>query len=64
MKQAALDRSVARATGESMRVVRHMGFSLLVPENHDSKDPRRDVETRLPAHRGGVNGAFRAGRLR
>jgi hypothetical protein len=30
MKQAVLDRSVARATGESVRRIRQIGFSLLI----------------------------------
>ncbi len=30
MKQSVLDRSVARATGESVRRIRQIGFSLLI----------------------------------
>jgi hypothetical protein len=30
MKQSVLDRSIARATGESVRRIRQMGFSLLI----------------------------------
>ena len=31
MNQAHLNRSVARATGESVRCIRNMGFTLIVP---------------------------------
>jgi len=39
MTQADLEREVSRATGESMRTVRHRGFSILPP-----RDPPLDEE--------------------
>ncbi len=33
MKQSVLDRSVARATGESLGRIRRMGFVLLLPRS-------------------------------
>lgn len=39
MNQSQLDRAVARATGESLRTIRRMGFSILNPtENFDDLD--------------------------
>jgi hypothetical protein len=45
MKQSALNQSVARATGESVRRIRQIGFSLLVvpPTEVPPESPRRPV---------------------
>ncbi len=48
MKQCVLDRSVARATGESVRRIRQIGFSLLVVPPPDLPP----VPPRAPAARG------------
>ena len=43
MKQSALDRAVARATGESIAVIRRMGFSVInPPNNHRPSWPGRN----------------------
>ena len=43
MKQSVLDRAVARATGESLSVIRRMGFSIVnAPSNTRSYWPGRN----------------------
>ncbi len=43
MRQADLDRAVARATGESVATIRRLGFLLDVPiANHDELDTEVD----------------------
>jgi hypothetical protein len=37
MKQSTLDRRVAQATGESVRLIRQRGFSLLVRPSSDGE---------------------------
>jgi hypothetical protein len=43
VKQSVLDRAVARATGESLSVIRKMGFSVICPPaaDHRSYRPNR-----------------------
>jgi len=40
MTQSSLERSVARATGESVERIRRMGFSLLSPPHPNGKSHR------------------------
>jgi hypothetical protein len=58
MTQSQLDRAVARATGESLVTIRHMGFSPLVPmATHEDLDALPRPQTvnwdRLDSHRPG-----------
>ena len=44
MTQASLNRSVARVTGESLRHIRHLGFSLVpVPTRRDYRRANRPL---------------------
>lgn len=50
MKQSALERSIAQATGETVTRIRNMGFSLMrMPERGVATDDCRDVP--LAEHR-------------
>jgi hypothetical protein len=48
MKQADLNRAVARATGESVSLIDHMGFTLLVTPV--VRQPRREVAVHRCSH--------------
>ena len=58
MTQSELDRSVARVTGESLSIIRSLGFSVADPDDisFDPERPRRRSRTinwdRLDAQRG------------
>ena len=49
MTQSSLERSVARATGESVERIRRMGFSLLSPPAVSCAKPHRAHAARHPA---------------
>ena len=53
MKQSALDRRVAQATGESVRLIRQRGFSLLLRPSIELSDKPSNLQNKasLPARK-------------
>lgn len=49
MNQTQLDRSVARATGESIATIRHLGFSEMLMPRPVFFRPKIHVNRRIPA---------------
>ena len=45
MRQSRVYQSVARATGESLRRIRHMGFVLVVPRDPKTRSQSQQAET-------------------
>ena len=62
MTESALNRAVARATGETVRCVRHMGFTLhIVPARRRRPRPWQDAQTQ--AKPGTCTGAAASGKV-
>ena len=55
MKQSLLNRAVARATGEPVRHIRRLGFSLLTLAAPDCQDAAEGTDNARPAHSQGAD---------
>ena len=47
MTQSELNRAVAKATGETLKTVRHLGFSLVDPDVAQDDPERYGLETKV-----------------